>query len=242
MLPPCLPPPLLSQANPNAIIIKIAIPPSQNISNPCPNSPPPNDPTDSEDSDTEDMGTRRQFCPLDLQEKVRSLIEKHFCAHPSIPGYARPSEVGIRWWAVQEMYNFCVRNCLCELWAYLWGNWYCPERWTLWARSTCPEIPRLRTTMICESQYVFHFIFLLYSVISSLTLLKKLAAYQIRLSYPQSQAPRRLSYLDSDKATNANLRPTSHQATHLHWASPLSTRMAEGLQEGVEEMHCGPNY
>ena len=66
MLPPCLPPPLLSQANPNAIIIKIAVPPSQNISNPCLNSPPSDNPTDSKDSDKEDMGTRRQFCPLDL--------------------------------------------------------------------------------------------------------------------------------------------------------------------------------
>jgi hypothetical protein len=183
-LPPPLPPALLSQANPNSIIIKIAIPPSQNISRPRATSPPSDDPTDSEDSDIEDTGTRRQFCPVDLREKVRSLIERHFCAHPSIPGYARPNEVAIRWWAVQEMYDFCVRNRLCELWAYLWGNWYRPQRWTLWARSTSDEIPRLRTTMVCESQYVFIYISLLYSVISSLTLLTQLATYQIRLSDP----------------------------------------------------------
>jgi hypothetical protein len=157
-LPPRLPPPLLSQANPNAITIKIALPPSQNISHPRLTSPSSDDPTDSEDSDTEDIGTRQQFCPLDLREKVRSLIEKHFCTHPSIPGYPAPTEAGIRWWAVQEMYDFCVRNRLCELWAYLWGNWYRPHRWTLWARSTCIEIPRLRTTMVCESQYVFIYI------------------------------------------------------------------------------------
>jgi hypothetical protein len=164
-LPPPLPQTLLSQANPNAIIIKIAVPPSQNLSRPNLTTLPSDIPTDSEDSDVENMGTRRQFCPLDLLETVRLLIEKHFCAHPLIPGYARPSEVGIRWWAVQEMYDFCVRNHLSELWAYLWGNWYRLERWTLWARSTCAEIPRLRTTMICESQYVFIFILILYSII-----------------------------------------------------------------------------
>jgi hypothetical protein len=34
------------------------------------------------------------------------------------------------------------------------GCWYAPSRWQLWARSTCEVIPRLCTTMICESQYV----------------------------------------------------------------------------------------
>ncbi|KIM22675.1 hypothetical protein M408DRAFT_56778, partial [Serendipita vermifera MAFF 305830] len=78
------------------------------------------------------------------------LLEQHYCAHPLIPGYARPDAAAIRWWAVNEAYQFCFKNDLCELWAYLWANWYCLERWNLWARSTSAEIPHLKTTMICE--------------------------------------------------------------------------------------------
>lgn len=166
-IPPPLPPRLLSQVNPNALIIKI---PNAGASRVPATQPPPvispytsddeNKNTDTDGSDAEvegDSHGSRKFCPVDLRESVTSLVTAHFCAHPSIPGYARPSDVGIRWWAVQEMYNFCVRNNLPELWAYMWGNWYRPERWKLWARSACAEIPRLRTTMICESQYVILF-------------------------------------------------------------------------------------
>jgi len=32
----------------------------------------------------------RQFCHPDLREAVIELIEKHFCAHPLIPGYSAP--------------------------------------------------------------------------------------------------------------------------------------------------------
>ncbi|KAF7290614.1 SWIM-type domain-containing protein [Mycena indigotica] len=34
-----------------------------------------------------------------------------------------------------------------------WGNWYRKGRWELWVRSAHPTIPRLRTTMICESHW-----------------------------------------------------------------------------------------
>jgi hypothetical protein len=41
------------------------------------------------------------------------------CAHPLIPGYAHPSPEGIQYWAVQQMYELCVKHDLREVWAYL---------------------------------------------------------------------------------------------------------------------------
>lgn len=92
------------------------------------------------------------FCPEIFREDIVAMVEKHLCAHPLIPGDAAPTPAGIHAWAVKKMYTYCYENELPELWAYLWGNWYCPSRWILWARSAAPEIPRLKTTMICESQ------------------------------------------------------------------------------------------
>ncbi|KAI5824593.1 hypothetical protein K523DRAFT_315006 [Schizophyllum commune Tattone D] len=49
------------------------------------------------------------------------------------------------------MYSFCLRRGLREVWGYMWANWYSPQRWPLWARSTCPRLTRLRTTMTVEN-------------------------------------------------------------------------------------------
>jgi hypothetical protein len=97
---------------------------------------------------------RRIFCPKDLHEQIKKLMTRHQDAHPLIPGYANPTADGIRWWAVKQMYQFCERHDLPEVWAYMWGCWYRPGCWELWARSAGPTVPRLKTTMICESQYV----------------------------------------------------------------------------------------
>jgi len=81
------------------------------------------------------------------------MMERHFCAHPLIPGYSAPTPEGIKSWAVKQMYGFCVHNDLPNLWAYLWENWYRHGRWELWARSGEPrEIPHLKTTMFVEGQ------------------------------------------------------------------------------------------
>jgi hypothetical protein len=162
---PSIPPPLtsqlLSQANPNALVIKLLAPPTTQPSagqdmaagfNQVINSNNSNNSDNDDGAGEANPGGRRQFCPPDLCEAVLSLMTMHLCVHPSIPGYARPTKEEIRWWAVQQMYDFCTRHDLQELWAYLWGNWYRPECWKLWAHSTCEEIARLRTTMICESQ------------------------------------------------------------------------------------------
>ncbi|KAJ7697483.1 hypothetical protein B0H17DRAFT_870000, partial [Mycena rosella] len=107
---------------------------------------------DSEEEE-EQKKTRHTFCPPSYREPIISMMEKHFCAHPLLPGYAEPSPEGIKRWAVQQMYKFCVEHGLPEVWAYVWENWYRESRWALWARSTHPEIPVLKTTMILESHW-----------------------------------------------------------------------------------------
>jgi hypothetical protein len=99
-----------------------------------------------------DEETNSIFCPAEFREAIVDMIEAHLCTHPSIPRVSHPSALGIREWAVREMYQYCIKNSLQEVWAYLWENWYRLGRWELWARSVYDEIPRLKTTMIMETQ------------------------------------------------------------------------------------------
>ena len=86
----------------------------------------------------------RTFCPSELREMIVDMMERHYCAHPLIPGYSHPSPQGIREWAVKQIYDFCVKHDLREAWAYLWENWYRMDRWKLWARSVHEDVPRLK--------------------------------------------------------------------------------------------------
>jgi len=113
---------------------------------------------ENEESADEANTTRHTFCPLEHRDAVVNMMERHFCAHPLILGYSAPTPEGIKAWAVKQIYEFCVDHGLPNLWAYLWESWYRRGRWELWARSANPaEIPRLKTTMMVEAQYVkFH--------------------------------------------------------------------------------------
>lgn len=95
---------------------------------------------------------KRTFCIKDHRETIIDMMATHQCDHPFIPGYTHPSAGGIRYWAVQQMYEFCVKHDLREVWAYLCENWYCVGRCELWARAVHDEIPVLRATTILESQ------------------------------------------------------------------------------------------
>lgn len=95
---------------------------------------------------------KRIFCPKPYRKIVLEKMNKHLCAHPLIPGFSEPTASGIHAWAVERMYAFCVKHDLRELWAYLWENWYRSGWWELWARAPCAKFPRLKTTMILESQ------------------------------------------------------------------------------------------
>jgi hypothetical protein len=112
------------------------------------------EPSDNGSDDDEDKdGTMRHiFCPEKYREPIINMMEKHYCAHPLIPSYAHPSPEGIKKWAVQQIYNFCVLNNVQEVWAYHWENWYRKMQWELWACSVHPIIPVLKMTMILESQ------------------------------------------------------------------------------------------
>jgi hypothetical protein len=145
-----LPPPE-SLMNPNSLPIRIRVPSSFQISQPRREEVGPSD-EDSEDGNKSDRHARRIFCSDDFRDGLIKLVEKHLHAHVGIPGESRSTRDGIRWWAVREMWGFCHRNDLPEIWAYMWGNWYRPERWKLWVRSESEQIPCLKTTMICESQ------------------------------------------------------------------------------------------
>jgi hypothetical protein len=98
-------------------------------------------------SSSEDEGaegkknSRHTFCPSIYREPILSMMEKHYCAHLLLPGYAHLSAEGIKRWAVSQMYKFCVEHGLREVWAYLWENQYRKSRWELWARSVHPENP-----------------------------------------------------------------------------------------------------
>jgi hypothetical protein len=92
------------------------------------------------------------FCPASYREQIVAKVEKHFCSHPLIPNDHDKHAKAVYHWAVKDIYTYCVDRDLVEVWAYLWVNWYRPARWRLWARAESEEIPRLRTTMICESQ------------------------------------------------------------------------------------------
>ena len=86
-----------------------------------------------------------EFCPLARRLSILRLLFKHFCLHPLLPerhGKARDSKQ-IHYDSVYEMYLHCKRNHLHEVWAYLWTNWYTPDKWRLWACSEYPHaIPR----------------------------------------------------------------------------------------------------
>ena len=109
---------------------------------------------ETEMSSDEDEGTpgRRTFCPTIYREPIVNMMERHYCAHPSIPGYGPPDAIGIKRWAAKQMYNFCTKHELPKVWAYLWENWYRRGRWELWACCGHKLIPILKTMMILESQ------------------------------------------------------------------------------------------
>lgn len=54
----------------------------------------------------------------------------------------------------QEIYDLCVRHNLPDTWAYLYKQWYCPNRWVQWSRASFPStLPAGKTTMFIESHW-----------------------------------------------------------------------------------------
>ena len=94
------------------------------------------------------------FCPPAHRLPIIRLLSKHFCLHPLLPErHGKPhSSMEIYHNSVHEMYIHCSRNNLFEVWAYMWVNWYTPEKWQLWAHSSYDKAISCRqTTMVVEA-------------------------------------------------------------------------------------------
>jgi len=95
------------------------------------------------------------FCPLEHRVIIVEKFRIHLHQHPQIPlNNAKNSLLTaqeIHYGAVKDMYDFCFKNGLAQVWAYLWNRWYTPNQWKLWARSADSAIYVLKTTMVVES-------------------------------------------------------------------------------------------
>ena len=102
------PPSLIN--NPNALPIKIKIPEGLKF---------PED-ISSQKETPGPASSKWSFCLSEHHNRIIDMVELHLCAHPLVPGYSAPSPEGIRYWAVREIYQYCVKHDLRECWAYLW--------------------------------------------------------------------------------------------------------------------------
>lgn len=87
---------------------------------------------------------------------VLAMFSRHLNMHTMIPdqnGTYRSAEQ-IHFDCTDELYTWCHSRNYFRLWAYMFVNWYAPEKWKLWARSSSPNgISVLKTTMIVESHW-----------------------------------------------------------------------------------------
>ncbi|KIY68663.1 hypothetical protein CYLTODRAFT_252877 [Cylindrobasidium torrendii FP15055 ss-10] len=96
-----------------------------------------------------------EFCPQEHRGPILEKWRLHLHQHPRIPlndktgTHLSADEIHER--AVRDIYDYCRKYGLAQVWAYLWNRWYTPKQWVLWARASCDAIPRVKTTMMVES-------------------------------------------------------------------------------------------
>ena len=71
-------------------------------------------------------------------------FSRHYNEHPTIPdqngAYRTPGTIHSE--SASELYRLYKAKDYFRLWAYMFVNWYAPERWELWVQSVNPkEIP-----------------------------------------------------------------------------------------------------
>jgi hypothetical protein len=105
-------------------------------------------------------GKRKLTC---LEDKVYramivELFKTHLKFHPAIylPIFGEVRHAGAElednWKAqVSEMHDACRNIGASWAWEYLWKNWYSPDRWRLWARGVCDEIPITNSNTYVEA-------------------------------------------------------------------------------------------
>lgn len=90
------------------------------------------------------------------RDTVLQMFSRHFNMHSMIPDKngTKRSATQIHLDCINEIYIWCHSRNYFRLWAYLYINWYSPEQWRLWARSSNPiSLPVLKITMIIESHW-----------------------------------------------------------------------------------------
>ncbi|PPQ91656.1 hypothetical protein CVT25_013211 [Psilocybe cyanescens] len=62
------------------------------------------------DVDDDEKRGQRTCCPPLYRDTITNMIERHYCAHPIIPECGPPDPKLIERWAIQRMYDFCVKH------------------------------------------------------------------------------------------------------------------------------------
>lgn len=96
------------------------------------------------------------FCPAIYRATIKHKFVIHFHQHPEIPIDTEGTHLTateIHAGTVLDMYTYCWKYNLPQVWAYFWNCWYSAKQWPLLARSAAPEISRLKATMISEAQW-----------------------------------------------------------------------------------------
>jgi hypothetical protein len=103
---------------------------------------------------------KKQICVFDKQirKEIVNLFKVHLNWHPLVHGAAfgeiQHSDATIKDnWISQtfEMHELCKKLEESWAWEYLWKNWYQPDRWTIWARAVCKDIPIINSNAIVEA-------------------------------------------------------------------------------------------
>jgi len=107
-----------------------------------------------------EAGKWKKHCVTDkeLCKDITSLFLTHLRWHPftHLPIFTEidMSRIDVRAiWKEQvaEMHETCKKFGESWAWEYLWKQWYRPERWKIWARAVCSEVPIINSNAIVES-------------------------------------------------------------------------------------------
>ncbi|KAJ6602810.1 hypothetical protein DFH09DRAFT_1270635 [Mycena vulgaris] len=72
--------------------------------------------SESEDEEEKEKRTRRTFCPTQYREPILAMMEKHYCAHPLLPGYAHPKS---HWRRIKHDFLHHFHMPRCDLLAWI---------------------------------------------------------------------------------------------------------------------------
>lgn len=107
-----------------------------------------------------EAGKRKRRCVSDqgVRREIASLFLTHLRWHPftHLPIFTEIDMANIevrQIWKEQvvEMHNVCKTLGESWAWEYLWNHWYRPERYKIWARSVCAQVPIINSNAIVES-------------------------------------------------------------------------------------------